>query len=137
MNKDTVLSILRALMTAGGSYIVGHNLFGHQVDASVWQEVAGSVIALVGAIWGVVDKTAGIEGVQSAVRSFLQSAGGFLTAAGVITGETLNAILGLATAIISVLQSHLSKVKVKQIADGTVNVSADTGKVTPAPPKIK
>lgn len=137
MQKDTVLSIIRALMTAGGSYIVGHNLFGHQVDASVWQEVAGSIVALVGAIWGVADKSASIEGLQSAVRSVVQVIGGFLAAAGVITGETLNSILGLATAIIPVLQSHLSKVKVKQIADGTVKVSGDTGKVNPAGPQIK
>jgi len=136
MQKDAVLSILRAILTMGGSYIVGHNLFGHTVDASIWQEVAGSVIALSAAIWGIADKTANIEGVQSALRSVIISVGGFLTAAGVISGDTLNSILGLITALAPILQSHLSKVKVKQIATGDLKVSADTGKVAPAPPKI-
>jgi len=136
MQKETVFSILRTALTLVGSYIIGHNVFGHQVNSSTWQIIAGAIITATGTLWGIFDKTAGIEAIQSGVRSVIVSIGGLLTAAGVLTGETLDAILGLVAAVIPALQSHLSKVKVQQIASGSLQVT-DAGKVAPAGPKIK
>lgn len=137
MNKDTFLSALRAVLTMAGSYLLGHNLFGRTIDVNIWQEIAGAIVAVASIVWGIVDKPASIEGIQSAVRSVFISISGVLLSLGVVTQQTLDSVLAIILAILPVIQSHTSKVKVKQIADGTLQVSSDTGKVTPAGPKIK
>lgn len=136
MTKETFLSVLRAAITMLGSYIVGHNLFGHAIDASLWQVIGGSLVTVGSILWGIADKSATIEGVQSAVRSVIITIGGLFTAAGMLNGDTLNAILGLVTAVTPVLQSYLSKAKVKAIATGDLKVNTD-GKVSNAPPTYK
>ena len=136
MTKDTALSLLRTLFTLAGTYIIGHNLFGSPINANAWQEIGGAILTAVGAGWGILDKTASIEMIQSAVRSVLISIGGLLVAAGKLSGESLQAILGMATVAITAIQSHTSKVKVQQIASGKLTVT-DTGKAQPAGPQIK
>ena len=120
MTKDTSLSILRAILTLAGTYLVGHNLFGLAVDSASWQIWLGAAVALGSTIWGIVDKTAGIEQIQSAVRSIIISVGGLFVAAGKLNGNTLDGILGLITAILPVIQSYTSKVTVQQMAAGTL-----------------
>jgi uncharacterized membrane protein len=129
MALQNFLSALRALLILVGSYIVGKNLFGHAVDSSTWQIIVGAAVTVASTIWGIVTKTANVEGVESAVRSVITSIGGLLASAGVISGDNLNAILGLVTALAPFLQSVLSKSKNQQIASGTITPTA-TGQVT-------
>lgn len=136
MQKDTAFSIFRALLTLGGTYLIGHNLFGQKVDSEMWQVVAGTLLTLIGVIWGIADKTATIEAVQSGLRSALISGGGLLVAAGKLSGQSLEAIIGMTAVLIPMLQSHTSKIKIQQLASGKVEPT-DTGKVVNAGPKIK
>lgn len=136
MTKETALSLLRTLLTLAGTYIIGHNLFGKPIDSNVWQEIGGAALTAVGVGWGVSDKTATVEMVQSAVRSVLITFGGLLVAAGKLSGQSLEAIIGVGAVVVTAIQSHTSKVKIKQISSGQLIVT-DKGKAAPAPPQIK
>lgn len=50
--KETVLSILRHALTAGGAALVAK---GYVSDAGLTQ-IVGAVVALVGAVWGPLDE---------------------------------------------------------------------------------
>lgn len=135
MTQENLLSSFRAILIIVGSYVVGHNVFGHAVDSSTWQIIAGSIVTVASTIWGIVAKTTSIEGVESAVRSIITSVGGLLVSAGTLSGDNLNAILGLITALAPAVQSALSKSKNQQISAGSVTTTT-TGKAVTAPPKI-
>jgi hypothetical protein len=136
MTKETAFSIVRAALTLTGSYIIGHNLFGAKLDESLWQELAGAAITIISIVWGIVDKSATIESIQSAVRSVITVAGGLLVSAGKLTGDALNSIIGLVAVLVPLLQSWLSKKKVQQLADGTLAPSSNGKVVKPASTSI-
>jgi hypothetical protein len=136
MNKHSALSLLRALFTFGGSFIMGQSIGTHAVDANTWGIVSGSIITLIGSVWGYFDKSASIEGVQSAMRSALQVLGGVGVSYGLLKADTLLSILAIVPAIIPIAQSYTSRLKVKQVDSGKLITTA-TGKVTPSGPQIK
>lgn len=119
MTKDTALSILRSILTLAGTYLIGHNLFGVAVNQDNFQIAIGVVISLGSTIWGIADKSIGADQIASAVRSILLTGGGLLVAAGKLNGSTLDAITGLALAVLPILQSYLAKAKVVAVATGT------------------
>ena len=41
MNKDTVLSLVRTLLTSVGMFLLGKNLLGSPIDPSTWQMIVG------------------------------------------------------------------------------------------------
>lgn len=130
------LSSLRALLILVGSYLVGHNLFGKSVDSQTWEVISGAILTVASAIWGIATKTSTIEGIESAARSVITSIGGLLTSSGILTGDNLNAILGLVTAILPAIQSSISASKNSQISSGTASVSPVTNKVVDKTPAI-
>ena len=132
MTQDNLLSSLRAVLILVGSYLVGHNVFGHAVDSSTWQIIAGAVVTVASTWWGIAAKTTTIEGVESAVRSIITSVGGLFVSAGVLSGDNLNAILGLVQ-VAPLLQSMLSKSKNQQIATGAVKTTTDGKAITSIP----
>jgi hypothetical protein len=136
MQQANFISTLRALLVLAGSYLVGHNLFGKPLDSQTWEIIVGALVTVATTIWGIADKSTTLEGFESALRSVLTSIGGLFVASGQLSGDNLNAILGLIPAIATSLQSYLSKSKVQQIATGTVTPS-DTGKVTKSIPPAK
>lgn len=136
MNKDSALSLLRALFTFGGSFLIGQSIGTHTVDANTWGIVSGSVITLIGAVWGYLDKSASIEGFQSAMRSGLQALGGVGVSYGLLKADTLLAILSAFPAITALAQSYTSRLKVKQVDSGKL-VALPNGKVAPQGPQIK
>lgn len=118
MNKDVFLSLLRTVLTAGGAWMVGHNILTTTIDTSLWQEIVGAIILVGSTIWGVIDKTTTIEAIQSAIRSILAVGGGILVAAGKISGDKLEAIGGMIIPILTFIYSYSSKKKNEMIADG-------------------
>ncbi len=135
MQKDTILSIIRSLLTLGGTYLIGHNLFGLAIDSTSWQIWLGAIVTVASTVWGVVDKSTGIEQLQSALRSIVISVGGLFVAAGKLSQNTLDAILGLLVAVVPMIQSQTSKVKNQQIAMGSIAPTAAGKTVNIAPPK--
>lgn len=115
-------SILRTFLTAIGSFLIGKSVFGHNIDNELWQTLSGILLSVVSTLWGIFDKTATIEMVQSTVRSIIVFAGGFLVAAGKMTNNNIEAILALIPVVLPYLQSHFARVKSNQLETGKINV---------------
>jgi hypothetical protein len=120
MNKETIYTVLRTLLTSVGVFLIGKNFMGSAIDQSVWQMLVGVIMAAVSVVWGIMDKTIGIEMLQSFIRSAIVGLGGLLVAKGSLSPEKLESILGIALAVLPLLYSILSRKKSDGIADGTI-----------------
>jgi hypothetical protein len=52
MNKDTILGIVRHILTFGGGLLVTKGV----VDEGTLQTIIGAVLTIAGAVWSIVDK---------------------------------------------------------------------------------
>lgn len=52
LTKEQLLGILRHVLTFGGGLLVMKGL----VDETLWAEVSGGAIALVGSVWSIFEK---------------------------------------------------------------------------------
>jgi len=132
MTKDTVLGIVRTILTLVGTFLIGHNLgFLGALTSDTLQIVIGSALTLGSFIWGIVDKSTGPEQWASALRSVVTSIGGLLIALGKTTGATVEAILGVIAALTPLFQKKAAAETNKQIANPATHITADmkTGKV--------
>jgi len=123
MNKQSFLSLFRLILTAVGAYLIGKNIFGAPIDDTVWSDIAGVALTLGGIIWGVLDKTATIEMIQSGMRSVVVVIGGILVASGKIKQEVITAVLGALGIIIPWIQSGVARKKVEDLKTGKVNLA--------------
>jgi hypothetical protein len=121
MQKETLFSLIRTVLMAVGAFFIGKNLLGSAIDSSTLEVIVGSTMSLISIVWGIVSKELGIEMVQSALRSILTGIGGLFVAAGKLSGDTLNAIIGLIAAIAPLLQSILARKKSSGIVQGKID----------------
>ena len=133
---QNLMSFLRALGIVVGSYLAGHAILGHTFSTDTIQAVGGIIGTVLLAYWGIKTKTSTVEGLESAVRSIVESAGGIAVSAGAISGQELAEITALIVPAGAFLQSVLSKSKNAQLVANTVKVSAVTNKVEPQTPAI-
>ena len=124
MNKETIYTILRTLLTSAGVFLLGKNFLGSAIDQSLWQMLVGIAMSLFSVLWGIWDKTLGIEMLQSFIRSAIVGLGGLLVAKGSISPEKLESILGIALAVLPLIYSILSKKKSGEIAEGYIEPNA-------------
>jgi hypothetical protein len=122
MNKETLMSLLRTFLTSFGIFLLGKNLFGSVIDQSIWQMVVGVTMAGVSVIWGIFDKTVGIEMLQSFLRSAIIGFGGLLVARGSLSPEKLESILGIVMSILPLIYSMLSRKKTSDLVNGTLSL---------------
>ena len=122
MSKETVFSLIRTLLMFCGAFLIGHNLFGQFIDSSMLEEILGSVMAIIGLIWSIVDKTSTIEALQSTLMNVMKFFGGLLVASGKISGETLVHVMGFVAVLAPMLYQYLSKKKTKGLANGTIEL---------------
>jgi hypothetical protein len=54
MNKETILGIVRHVLTFGGGFLVTKGL----ADAGEVTELVGAVAAILGVVWSILDKRA-------------------------------------------------------------------------------
>jgi hypothetical protein len=120
MNKETIFTIARTLLTSVGVFLIGKNFMGSAIDQSMWQMLVGLAMSAFSVAWGVWDKTLGIEMLQSFIRSLIVGLGGLLVAKGSISPEKLESILGIALAVLPLVYSIISRKKSDGIADGTI-----------------
>lgn len=123
MNKETVFTLIRTLLTSFGVFLIGKNFLGQAIDQSMWQMLVGLVMSAFSVAWGVWDKTLGIEMLQSFIRSAIVGVGGLLVAKGSISPEKLESILGIALAVLPLLYSILSKKKSTELANGSIDAN--------------
>ncbi len=124
MDRKTIETLLRTAMTSLGVFMLGKNLLGTAIDASVWQMVVGTAMSLLAVVWGVLDKNLGIEMLQSFIRSAFVGFGGLLVAKGQLSAGTLESVIGVITAILPAIYSFLSRKKSQEIAKGAIIVEA-------------
>jgi hypothetical protein len=124
MNKETIYTVLRTLLTSVGVFLIGKNFMGSAIDQSMWQMLVGIAMSAFSVAWGIWDKTLGIEMLQSFIRSLIVGLGGLLVAKGSISPEKLESILGIALAVLPLLYSILSKKKSGELNDGAIDPNA-------------
>ncbi|MBC7509390.1 MAG: hypothetical protein H7320_11690 [Ferruginibacter sp.] len=127
MSKDSTLSILRTLLMAVAAFLIGKNLFGNAIDASIAEQLGGAFLAIVTLIWSFVDKTSTLEGFQSTVKGFIVFGGGLAIAAGKLRQEALEVILGLLSILGPMLYSYLSRLKTRGLSNGTIKIETLKG----------
>lgn len=134
--KDMWLSILRSAFTFVGTLLIGHVVIGHTIDTDTWTVVSGILLTGTGVIWGIFDKTTGLEQWASFARSVIIGLGGIGVSWGVLSANTFAAIGAFVTAILPVILNQTQKVTNKKIFNGTLDVQPTTGKVIKvSPPK--
>lgn len=136
MNKETALSTLRAVLTLIGSYIVGHTVLGHRIDADFWELFGGAALTGLSTLWGFSAKSTTVEQWQSLLRSVFAATSGVLVALGLLNNQTSAAIAGLIPALAATLQGHLSRQTTRHMATGKATADAKTGVVSKAGPKV-
>jgi len=120
MNKETVFTLIRTLLTSVGVFLIGKNFMGSSIDQSIWQMLVGIIMAGVSVVWGILDKTVGLEMLQSFIRSLIVGLGGLLVARGTMTPEKVESILGIALAVLPLVYSILSRKKSDAIVEGSI-----------------
>lgn len=128
MNKEVLFTLLRAVLTFVGTYLVGKPLLGGTVDENLVQVIIGTGMSLASLAWSVFDKTLGLEMIQAFLRSLATGFGGFLMANGVIKPDQLETYLALALALATFVHSIVGKKKSAGISSGTIPI--DTLKTT-------
>lgn len=114
--------IVRTILSAFGAFLVGRNFFGHPIDESYWQEIVGIILGIVAVVWSIYDKTATVEAVQGALRQTLTFIGGILFSLGLVTNQTIQAILGVLAAVTPFIQGYLMRLKNNQLDAGKITV---------------
>lgn len=122
MNKEIVLSIVRSILTAVGAYMAGKYFLGTPIDDNLWLGVIASSVTLISVVWGIADKSATVEAVQSGLRSVVMFVGALLVGSGVFKGEVLESTLAIISVLVPILYSQLSKIKSKNIAEGSTAI---------------
>lgn len=122
MNKDTFFGYLRTAMTIVGSLLVGKAIFGHNVDTEVINSVIGGALFVGSAVWGIVDKTATLEMITSALSKTITFIGGLFVTSGWLKDSTLTAIMGLVPLLAAEIGKRVNNAKEQKIVTGTMGV---------------
>lgn len=123
MNNQT-LSAIRTLLTLLGSYFIGKAFFGLSIDTPLWQGIVGIVMAAIGVVWSLIDKSLSAEMWQGLVRHVITFASGIFIAKGIFTQEIWQAILAVLVGIAPWLQSMQSMRLNDKIKTGKVEIEA-------------
>lgn len=131
MNQANVISLIRTLLVFAGTFFIGHSVLNQPITSDVWDMIIGVSTTLVGGVWAIATKTATPDMIESSVRVVFTGIGGFLVAAGILSNEKLQAILGLIAPLIAFIQSMASKSKVVSLTVGkSVAVTNKSGQLT-------
>lgn len=125
--KDKILSIFRTALIAVGSYLTGKFFLGVEIDDNTIAGWISLIVTLASAVWSFVDKTAGVEQVQSAVRNILIAFGALLIPLGKLNDQTMELILLVADTVLGATLGVTSRIKNEKIADGSVRLADLSG----------
>lgn len=125
MTQEQVNSLIRTILSLLGAFLAGGGLklFGMVIDTAYWMEITGVVLAIVSIVWSVVSKTVNIEKLEGAIRQTVTFVCGIFLAKGLLTEQTVAAILAFIGAILPLLQSYLAKKKSEDIENGVIPIA--------------
>lgn len=135
MTKETGLSLIRAILTLVGSYLLGKQILGSVVDQNWLIIVITGAVTLASVIWGIVSKDIAAEQVASGLRSVIMSVGMIFVASGKLSTNNLEQVALIVVTVIPFILSKLNRDTNKEIANPNNPVTADlkTGKVIVKP----
>lgn len=122
MKKEQIYSIVTALLTLAGSYLLGKSVFGISVDTTSWEAITGAILTVGGIVMSILDKSLTIEKLQASLRTVIIAVGGLFVGAGKLDASKIEVWLGFIAAIVPMLYTWLSKKKNQQIETGEVKV---------------
>jgi hypothetical protein len=122
MTRETFLGYLRTAMNIVGSLIVGSVIAGHAVTAPVLEGVIGGALSVAATIWGIADKTAGLEQITSALSKVITFAGGLLVSSGLLKDNTLTAIGGLIPLLADEINKRIHGQNIQNLVTGKTPV---------------
>lgn len=128
MSKETVMTLARTILSAVGAFLIGKHIFGTVADETVVGAIVGGIMTTASVVWGIVDKSSGIEQIQSGIRQVVTLVGGILISSGKLSAEKLETYLGLAIALATFIYSLLSRKKTADIAAGILKIVPKNGK---------
>lgn len=120
--KSKLLSILPSVLTIAGTFLLGKNLFGTAIDESLWQELTGSALALVGIVVSIFDHTATEEMIQAGLRRSIEVVGALLVSSGKASQNTIQLLLSLVATLVPVVYGYFSRKKTRNLARGNLSV---------------
>jgi hypothetical protein len=121
MTRETVIIIIKALLTVVGSWLIGQNFIGQPIDQNMLEIIGGVIMSGVSIFWSIRDKSYTIESLQAFIRQVVLFVGGLLIAANKLTPDRLEGILGLMLAVIPIVQSYTSKRKAQKLQEGEIS----------------
>jgi hypothetical protein len=127
MKSTTWLAVLRMILSAFGAYWLGKNLFGHNINEALWQEIVGGMMIAISVVMTILDKSSTYEVVEGIIRQAITSIGGVLAGLGIITVEALATWSGIILALLPLLLSLVGKKKSQAIAIGDLGVKDLSG----------
>lgn len=122
--ESSVFIFLRTVLSAGGAYLLGSNIFGQTIDQNLWQEFTGIVMGMAAIVWSIKAKTIIIEQVQGFIRQLSTFVFMFLVPLGIVSDKLAVLIPAIVMAFMPMLQSYLSKVKARQIKDSDISINS-------------
>jgi putative effector of murein hydrolase LrgA (UPF0299 family) len=105
MSKETIYSIIRAILMIAGALLIGHHIWNTAIDATVWDAISGSLLSFVTLIWGVVSKETSTEAAVAGLKQFAVFAFGLLASSGKISPDKAQTWISLVGVLISVVFS--------------------------------
>lgn len=130
MNKESVLSIVRIVLNAAGSYVAGMSFLGTTIDNNLWLGIAGAIVTAATIVWGIVDKSLQTEMLASGLRSIILTFGTLLVGSGIIKDEVLQGALAIISVAIPAGLSEAAKRSNQNVAIGKDKI-ADLSGVNP------
>lgn len=114
MSKQTISSLIRAFFMIVSAFLVGHHIGSQAIDQTFLDTAGAVVLGVVSMVWGIADKSTGLEAFEATIKQVLVFGGGLLVATGKLTADNLNNYIGVATMLLPVLWSWVSKKKAAQ-----------------------
>lgn len=123
MDKIRIAAIVKNVLAIAGSIWIGKELFGAQVDQTLWEILAGSAMVLTSFVISFKTNLVTKEKFQDALRVLIVSVGGALTAGGWVEPAKLELWIGAITAIAPMIYEWISRKKSQDLAKGATPIN--------------
>lgn len=122
MNKETLYSLIRSVLTLAGAFLIGGGLtfFGVEINNAFWDEATGVVLTGFSVYWSIKTRAVNIEILETSVRQILTFVLGILVARQVLTPEKSMAIILFAVGLLPTVLSWISKKKTEELKEGKI-----------------
>ena len=111
MTRESLLALLKNIITVVAGYFLGKAFLGQVITGEVTDAIIGAVGAILTFYWSVRDKAVTIEVIQGVIRRTIGLIGGFLIANKVTDAGTIETITAVLIALAPFIQGWLSRKK--------------------------